>query len=130
VLTDQGLIFAALECLDWLMNVLDLTANQLKRAAAIKEQIANLNKKLGSILGVQADSGAAPRKKRSMSKSARRKISAGQKARWAKLLGAKPATRSAKPAAQSRKKSMSRATKAKLSARMKAYWKAKRAGQK
>jgi len=33
------------------MNLLDLTVNQLKRAAAIKGQIEALNKELGAILG-------------------------------------------------------------------------------
>jgi hypothetical protein len=33
------------------MNPLDLTVNQLKRAAAIKEQIETLNKELRGILG-------------------------------------------------------------------------------
>jgi hypothetical protein len=33
------------------MNIYDLTTNQLKRAAAIKEQIDRLNKELRSILG-------------------------------------------------------------------------------
>jgi len=41
------------------MNPLDLTINQLKRAAAIKEQVEALNKELGSILGASAKSGAA-----------------------------------------------------------------------
>ena len=46
------------------MNPLDLTINQLKRAAAIKEQIEALNKELRSILGASAKSGAASKNKR------------------------------------------------------------------
>ena len=113
------------------MNIFDLTVNQLKRAAAIKEQIGDLNHELRSILGGSAKSGAAPKKRRTMSASAKRAIAAAQKARWAKIRGAKPATLSAKPAAKAKKKkTMSRAAKAKLSAKLKAYWAAKKAGKK
>ena len=110
------------------MNLLDLTINQLKRAAAIKEQIADLTKELRSILGASGNSGATLKRKRTMSASAKRKIAAAQKARWATLRGAKPATRSTKPAAK--KKRMSPAARAKLSAKLKAYWAAKKAGKK
>ena len=71
------------------MNPLDLTINQLKRAAAIKEQIEKLNKELRAILGASAKPGRAPKKKRTMSASVKRKIAAAQKARWANLRRAK-----------------------------------------
>lgn len=112
-----------------LMNLLELTVGQLKRAAAIKEHIEALNKELGSILGVSAGSGAVSKKMRNISYSGRRNIAAAQKARWAKLRRAKLTTLSAKPAAQAKKKVMSRATKAKLSAKLKAYWRAKKTGK-
>jgi hypothetical protein len=112
------------------MNLLDLTVNQLKRAAAIKEHIEALNKELGGILGATAKSGAASKKKRSMSAAAKRKIAAAQRARWSNLRRANARTLSVKPAATAKKKTMSRATKAKLSAKLKAYWAAKRAGKK
>jgi|SRR5215475_3764844 len=112
------------------MNAYDLTIKQLRRAAAIKEQIARLNKQLGSLLGAPAKSRVATRNKRTMSASVRRKIAASQKARWAKLRQAKRATRSAKPALKAKKKTFSAATKAKLSARMKAYWAAKKSRKK
>lgn len=112
------------------MNILDLTVNHLKRAAAIKEQIEKLNKELGSILGMSTKSGAASTKKRTMSASVRKKIAAAQKARWMNLRRAKPATRPIKTAAKAKKKSFSAATRAKLSARLKAYWAAKKAGKK
>jgi len=111
------------------MNPLDLTINQLKRAAAIKEQVEALNKELGTILGASA-TGAASKKKRTMSASAKRKIAAAQRARWSNLRRANARTLSVKPAATAKKKTMSRATKAKLSAKLKAYWAAKRAGKK
>ena len=96
------------------MDLIDLTVNQLKRATAIKERIEALNKELRSILGVSANPGAAPKKKRAMSASGKRAVAAI------------PAARSAKP----KKKVFSAATRAKLSAKLKAYWAAKRAGKK
>ncbi len=111
------------------MNLHDLTITQLKRAAAIKERIEALNKELRSILGTPAKPGAAPKKKRTMSASVKRKIAAAQKTRWANLRRAKPATRPVKPAAKAKKK-VSSATKAKLSAKLKAFWAAKKAGEK
>jgi len=108
--------FQWLSMLTGAMNLLDLTVNQLKRAAAIKEQIEDLNKDLRSILGGSANPGAASKKKPTTSASGKKNIAA------------KPATRSAKPAVK--KKTMSPAVRAKLSAKLKAYWAAKRAGKK
>lgn len=108
------------------MNPLDLTVNQLKRAAAIKEQIEALNKELRTIPGASANTRAAPKKKRTMSAAAKKQLAAARKARWAKLCHSNPATRSAKPAAKPKNKTMSQATKAKLSAKLKAYWAAKK----
>ena len=112
------------------MNIIDLTVNQLKRAAAIKEQIENLNKELRGILGAPGNTRAAPKKKRTMSSATKKQIAAAQKARWVNLRRANPATQSLKPAAKAKKKTVSRATKAKLSAKLKAYWAAKKAGKK
>ena len=111
------------------MNLLDLTINQLKRAAAIKEQIADLTKELRAILDASGNSGATLKRKRTMSASVKKKIAAAQKARWANLRRAKPAT-PVKRAAKAKKKTISRATKAKLSAKLKAFWAAKKAGKK
>jgi len=110
------------------MNIFDLTVNQLKRAAAIKEQIEALNRDLRSILSGSAKSGPAPKKKPTMSDAVKKKIAATQKARWAKLQGSKPAT--PVKTAPAKKKSMSPADRAKMSAKLKAYWAAKRAGKK
>ena len=112
------------------MNITQLTANHFKRAAAIKEQIEDLNKELRSILGGSPRSGAASRTKKTMSASVKRKIAAAQRARWANLRRAKSPTRSVKPAGKPKKKAVSAATRAKLSAKLKAYWAAKRAGKK
>jgi hypothetical protein len=112
------------------MGIYDLSVHQLKRAAAIKEQIERLNKELRTILGAPVKSGAAPNKKPTMSAGARRKIAAAQKARWRKLQQAKPAAHSVKPAAWAKKKTFSAATRAKLSAKLRACWAAKKAGKK
>jgi hypothetical protein len=111
------------------MNIYDLSINQLKRAAAIKEQIEKLNNELGSILGAPADSRAAPKKNQTMSASTKKKIAATQRARWANLRRAK-ATRPPKPATKAKTKRMAPAARAKLSAKLKAYWAAKKAGKK
>jgi hypothetical protein len=112
------------------MNLFDLTITQLKRAAAIKEQIEALNKELRGLLGASAKSGAAPKNKRTMSAATKKKIAASQKARLANLRRANAATQSTKPAAKAKKKTVSPATKAKLSAKLKAYWAAKKGGRK
>jgi hypothetical protein len=65
------------------MDIYDLTINQLKRAAAIKELIEKLNKEFGSMLGGSAKSGAGSTSMRAMSASTKKKIAAAQKARWA-----------------------------------------------
>jgi hypothetical protein len=67
------------------MNILDLTPQQLKRAASIKEQIDALSKELLSLLNGSTTNGATPRKKRTMSAAVKKKIAAAQRARWAKL---------------------------------------------
>jgi len=106
------------------MNLFDLTPEQLKRAASIKERIDGLNRQLRSILGAPATSRAAPPRNRTMSTSVKKKIAATQRARWAKVRSSKPATVSASPAAK--KTQFSSATRAKLSAKLKAYWAAKK----
>ena len=113
-------------CLLGRMNIFELTIGQLKRAAAIKEQVEDLNKELRSIFAGPGKSAAAPKKKRTMSASAKRNIAAAQRARWAKFKGSTaPAT-----AVKAKKKTMSPAAKAKLSAKLKAFWAAKKAGKK
>jgi hypothetical protein len=112
------------------MNVLDLTPIQLKRAAAIKEQIENLNMELRGLFGVSADSAGVSTKRRTLSTAAKRKIAAAQKARWRNLRRSGSAPRSAEPNAKAKKKTMSPARRAKLSSKLKAYWAAKKAGKK
>jgi hypothetical protein len=107
-------------------SINSLSAQQLRRAAAIKEQIDALENELGKILGgggaTQATNG-----KRTMSASARARIAAAQKARWAKV----KSKSGAKPARSSKRRRMSPAARAKIAAAAKARWaKAKAAGRK
>ena len=73
-------------------SIINLSAQQLRRAAAIKEQIQSLESELGRILGSPAKPVAdapATKKRRKMSAAARAKISAAAKARWAKVKATK-----------------------------------------
>jgi hypothetical protein len=68
-------------------SIIDLSAQQLRRAAAIKEQIQSLENELGRIFGSSTTpvAVAAPKKRRKMSAAGRARISAAAKARWAKI---------------------------------------------
>jgi hypothetical protein len=110
-------------------SISNLTVQQLRQAATLKEKIQSLEKELGKLLGstVASTPGMAPRQKKfTMSAAAKAKISAAAKARWAKVKGKAPA---AKPAKKTRGK-MSAAAKAKLSAKLKAIWAARKAAKK
>jgi hypothetical protein len=103
-----------------------LTTKQLRHAADLKEKIEALNEELVSILGAPASTPAKAPKKRRMSATGRARVAAAQKARWAKIKGAKPASK-----APAKKRKMSAAGRAKISAAAKARWaKAKAAGKK
>ena len=72
----------------------NLTTTQLLKIVSIKEQIATLTAKLNSIAGSEPQATApiieeAPKKRR-MSAAGRAAISAGAKARWAKIKGTSP----------------------------------------
>jgi hypothetical protein len=95
-----------------------LSASQLRRAAGIKHKIETLQKQLTRLLGGTAGA-AAPRKRRKMSATARRKIAAAARVRWAKVKGRKSA---AKPVKKARRK-MSVAARAKIAAAARARWK-------
>jgi hypothetical protein len=72
-----------------LMNITDLTPQQLRRAASIKEKLDSLNKELRRLLDGAITDGAISSKKRTMSAAVKRKIAATQRARWAKRKRAK-----------------------------------------
>jgi hypothetical protein len=70
-------------------SIMNLSVQQLRRAANIKDKIQSLENKLSRILGSPAEATAngAPKlkRRRKMSAAARRKISLAAKARWAKV---------------------------------------------
>jgi hypothetical protein len=104
------------------MNISDLSAAQLRRAAALKEQLERLQKELASSLGAptmpQVRAAAPKRKKGKMSAAGLANIRAAQKGRWAKI------KKASKPVgAPKRKKfTMSAAAKAAISRAAKARW--------
>lgn len=115
-------------------SISNLSVQQLRKAATLKEKIEALEKELNQLLGSAAGAVAGPalpKKKFKMSAAAKAKISAAAKARWAKIKGSAPAAKSAtKPAAKKGKGKMSPAAKAKLSAKLKAIWAARKAAKK
>jgi hypothetical protein len=107
------------------MNSLtSLTPQQLRQAAEIKDRIQELEAELSQILDGSSPRGPGRPPKRHMSASARERIAAAQRARWAKQRGSAPAN-SGKP-----KRKMSPAARKKLAAVAKARWaKVKAAGK-
>lgn len=81
------------------MSISQLSADQLRRAAALKERIVKLQNQLESLLGASAErasKSASPpaaasqgesgiRRRRPMSAAARAKIAAAARARWARV---------------------------------------------
>lgn len=67
------------------------SAQQLRRAADIKDKIQSLAKELEQILGSSTKpvSIGVPKKRRKMSAAGRARIAAAAKARWAKVKAAK-----------------------------------------
>ncbi|MGA3282920.1 MAG: hypothetical protein ABSD57_00475 [Verrucomicrobiota bacterium] len=103
------------------MNLIaNLSAKQLRRAAAIKDKIQSLENELGRVLGspTKPAAVAAPKKRRKMSAAGRARIAAAARARWAKVKGKKSKTAPARKP----KRQMSAAAKAKISAAAKARW--------
>jgi len=102
------------------MSIFHLTPSQLRRAAQVKEQIAELQNELiklsSTVLTKTVTLVKTTRKK--MSAAGIERIRAAQKARWAKIKGIKP---TAVPANKI-KRTMSTASKAKISAAAKARW--------
>ncbi|HUA68326.1 MAG TPA: hypothetical protein VMA13_07235 [Candidatus Saccharimonadales bacterium] len=103
-------------------SVNNLSVQQLRQAANLKEQIDALEKELNRLLNLTTKPVAAkaPKKKGGMSAAGRARIAAAQKARWARFKAAKPAAKTAKPA--KKKFKMSAVAKAKISVAAKARW--------
>jgi hypothetical protein len=96
-------------------GLLNLSTTKLKRIIALKQQIEKLSAKLETLAGgPAAPVGRPPKKKWTMSASARAKIAAAQRARWAKTKDA------AKPA--KKKHTMSAEGRAKIAAAARARW--------
>ena len=104
-----------------------LTAQQLRWAADLKDKIAALQKQLGQLTG--AGGASAARASVEAAKPARRKISAAgiakiraaQKARWAKIKGTTVEPVLAQRAAP-KKRTLSTVTRAKMAAAAEARW--------
>jgi hypothetical protein len=110
------------------MSIFHLTPSQLRRAAQVKEQIAELQNELiklsGTVITETVKLVKAARGK--LSAAGIEKIRAAQKARWAKIKRTKPTAAPAKKI----KRKMSAAAKAKISAAAKARWAKIKAGKK
>src|SRR5438132_464971 len=106
----------------------NLSAQELRRAAEIREKIDDLEDELRTILGgvVGSQRGTSWKGKRRMSAAGRAAIAAGAKARWARTRGNSHPGK----ARMLGKRKMSPAARARLSAIAKARWKrAKAAGK-
>jgi hypothetical protein len=105
------------------MNLINLSVQQLRQAANLKEQIENLHKQLAAIsssTGVSASVKFVKPAKRKMSAGHIAKIRAAQKLRWSKFRAGKSA---AKPGAAPKKKgTISAAGIARIKAAQKARW--------
>jgi hypothetical protein len=105
-------------------SFINLSAQQLRKAANIKERIDSLQNELARVLGStsQASGNHLSRSARIMSAAGRARISAAAKKRWAKLKRSRPSRG---------KRTMSAAARARLSAVARARWKkAKAEGKK
>src|ERR1051326_5114531 len=112
----------------------ELSAQQLRKAAAIKERIDDLQEELSRLIGAPTEfrsSRAAGRptgrRKHRMSAAGRAAIAAATRARWAKLNGGRGASDAA---TQPKRRRMSAATKRRLAAVARERWKKARAAGK
>jgi hypothetical protein len=107
-------------------SLLGLSVAQLRRAAELKERIEALNSELLSVLE-SGNIAASPLKRepRKMSRSARLRIAAAARARWARVRGEKGlgSPNEKKPASGRKpKRTMSEAAKRKIAAAARARW--------
>lgn len=113
------------------MNISELSASQLRQAAAIKDQMARLQQQLTRILGAATPApthAEGRKKKRTMSAAARALISAAQTKRWAARKSAPLASQTKRK--RKRKRKLSPAAKALLSAKLKEIWAKRKAAKK
>jgi hypothetical protein len=127
--------FAGIQCA--LMDITNLSPRQLRQAADLKEKIDGLQDQLIEILGGEVStpmaSGPAAepgRKKRKMTAAWRKALSLAQKARWAKVKGARNGTQPTPKPESKPKRYISPALRRARSVAMKTRWaKARRAGK-
>jgi len=112
-----------------MINILNATPQQLRKAADIQERIQSLQEELGQILGGEGSTPAQTTetaKKYKFSPAARARMRAAQKARWAAKRGevARPAEVELKatPAAKANKKQVSEAKLKALAKAREARW--------
>ncbi len=89
--------------------MINITPQQLRKAADVQEKIQALQKELGQLLGGEVPTPAQTTEahmKRKFSPAARAKMRAAQKARWAKIKGTAP---EAEPGQKPKKKQLSEA---------------------
>lgn len=111
-------------------TLLMLSAEQLKRAAQIKEQIDALNGELVQILAGEIPvpfstaprRGRPPGKRGGMSAAGRARIAAAAKARWARIKATGGAANLGGSAAPKKKRTLSAAARAKIAAAQRARW--------
>jgi len=111
-----------------------VTTSQLKQIIALRQKIDVLQSEMNALLGPSSSPSLPPvKKRRKMSASAKAKIAAAQRKRWAKVKSEKPGKvklkgKPGKPVKAKRK--MSAEAKAKISAAAKLRWqKAKAEGK-
>jgi colicin import membrane protein len=107
------------------MNITNLTPAQLRKAAALKEQIERLQDQLSHMTGGGGATSApkAAKAKKKISAAGIARIRAAQKARWAKLKAKAPkASVPAKAKAKKARRKISAEARAKMAAAAKARW--------
>lgn len=105
-------------------NITELSISALKKAVALKEKIAKLEKELAIIIGSTSSGPGA--KKGGMSAAGRARIAAAQKKRWAKIKAGQPVSGTAE---KKTTRKMSAAGRAAISAAAKARWARAKAGK-
>ncbi len=109
------------------LSLSNLSARQLRQAAAIKERIDSLQDELNRLVGMPAAASVRRGGRRKMSRAAIARIRAGVRARWAKIKRKGGAAK----ASRKTKRRMSAAVKARLSAIARERWrKVKASGRK
>jgi len=102
------------------MSITNLTPTQLRKAADLAEKIEKLQQELAGLVSTEGKVTPAAAKpgRRKMSASARARIAAAQKKRWAALKTGK----SAAPAVKKGRRKMSAEGRARIAAAAKARW--------